>query len=47
MARGAGAARLVLTHLLPDSDVAASVAEATAAYGSAVDVAALHRTFAV
>lgn len=45
MARAAGAARLALTHVLPDSDVTESVVEATAAYGSTVDVATVHRTF--
>ena len=45
MARAAGAARLAITHVLPESDVTESVVEATAAYGSTVDVATVHRTF--
>ncbi len=44
-ARAAGVARLALTHVLPTLDVAESVAEASAAYGSTVDVATVHRTF--
>ena len=45
IARAAGAGRLALTHVLPESDVTESVVEATAAYGSTVDVATVHRTF--
>lgn len=46
-ARSAGAARLALTHVLPESDLVESVEEAVAAYGSTVDVATVHRTFTI
>lgn len=41
-AREAGARRLMITHLSPLCDPSASVAEAEAAYGSAVTLAASH-----
>lgn len=46
-ARAAGARRLAITHVLPESDVVESVEEAAAAYGAAVDVATVHRTFTI
>jgi len=42
MARAAGVGRLVLTHLWPTVDPARSMAEAAAAYGAPVTVAAEH-----
>lgn len=45
-ARAAGAARLVLTHLVPGSDPEAHRDEAAAAYGGPVDVAAPGAVFA-
>lgn len=45
LARGAGARRLALTHLLPGSSVDEAVAEASDAYGAAAEVAAMHHTF--
>ena len=45
MARRAGVARLVLTHLQPGVDRAASQAEGSAAYGAAVEVAIEHATY--
>jgi ribonuclease BN (tRNA processing enzyme) len=47
MARDAGVRRLVLTHLQPGVDRAASQAEGAAAYGAAVDLAAEHAVFEV
>ena len=46
-AREAGAARLVVTHLVPGSDPEAHRVEAEAAYGGAVDVALPGARFAV
>lgn len=43
-ARGAGARRLVVTHLWPALDPVASVAEASEAFGDAVTLAAPHLT---
>lgn len=45
LARAAGARRLALTHLLPLLDPAAAVAEASDAYGAAVELAQVHSTF--
>jgi ribonuclease BN (tRNA processing enzyme) len=47
MARQAGVARLVLTHISPGVDRAASQAEGSAAYGATVDVATEHARFEV
>lgn len=47
MARRAGAGRLVLTHLWPTVDPAASVAEAEAAYGAPVTLAVMHEDYDV
>lgn len=47
MARRAGAARLVLTHLWPTVDPAASSAEAEAAYGAPVTLAVMHEDYEV
>jgi len=47
MARAAGVGRLVITHLWPTVDPAASMAEAAAAYGEPVHVARLHDKFEV
>lgn len=47
MAREAGVGRLVLTHVWPTVDPAASRAEAGAAYGEPVEVARLHQTYQV
>ena len=46
-ARAVGAARLVITHLLPGSDEAGAVAEAAAAYGAPVEAAQVNATYAV
>jgi ribonuclease BN (tRNA processing enzyme) len=45
IAREANARRLVLTHLLPGTDVATSVVQAEHAYGAPVEHADLHRRF--
>src|SRR5262249_10305986 len=47
MARDAGVQRLVLTHIQPGVDRAASQAEGAAAYGAAVDVAVEHAVYVV
>ncbi len=47
LARAGGARRLALTHLLPGSSVDEAVAEASDAYGSPVEVAAMHHTFTI
>ena len=47
MGRAAGVARLLLTHVWPVVDPAASRAEAEAAYGGPVDLACLHETYPV
>jgi ribonuclease BN (tRNA processing enzyme) len=47
LARSAGVGRLVITHVLPLGSVDEAVAEASEAYGSAVDAARLHRTYQV
>jgi ribonuclease BN (tRNA processing enzyme) len=47
MARAAGVRRLVLTHLQPGVDPAASQSEGEAAYGSPVQVAREHAVFTV
>lgn len=47
MARDAGVARLLLTHLWPTVDPAESLAEASAAYGGPVDLARMHTTYPV
>jgi ribonuclease BN (tRNA processing enzyme) len=46
-AREAGAERLVLTHLWPIVDPAASAAEAEVAFGRPVEMAELHRSYQV
>lgn len=45
MARGAGARRLLLTHLWPTIDRLQSAAEATEAYGAPVEVAHMNREY--
>ena len=47
MARDAGVGRLVLTHLAPGVDPELARAEATAAFGAAVDLAVAHTTFTI
>lgn len=47
MAAAAGAARLLLTHIWPVVDPAASRAEAEGAYGGPVDLARLNETYPV
>jgi ribonuclease BN (tRNA processing enzyme) len=47
MAREAGAARLLLTHLAPDIDRAVARAEAEAAFGGPVEVAEVGRTWTI
>ena len=47
MARDAGVARLLLTHLWPDTDPTESLAEAAAAYGGPVDLARTNETYPV
>jgi ribonuclease BN (tRNA processing enzyme) len=46
-AAGAGASRLVLTHLAPSCDRALARGEAEAAFGSPVEVAAIGRTWEI
>jgi ribonuclease BN (tRNA processing enzyme) len=46
-ARAAGARRLVITHLWPTLDRAASQAEAEAAFGAPVEVAAIDAVYSV
>lgn len=45
LARGAGARRLAVTHVLPTGSQPAAVAEASEAYGAPVEAARVHRTF--
>lgn len=47
MARQAGARRLLLTHIWPVVDPAASAAEAAVTYGGPVEVARVHETYTV
>lgn len=47
MARDAGLARLVLTHVWPTVAPEATEAEASAAYGGPVELARMHETYAV
>lgn len=47
MAREAGVRRLVATHLWPGCDAGAQRAEASAAYGAPVEIAAVHQTYDV
>lgn len=47
MARRCGVGRLLLTHLWPTVDPALSRAEATAAYGEPVELAAMHAEYQV
>lgn len=47
VARAAGVPRLLLTHVWPTIDPAASRAEAAAAYGGPVEMAGLHETYSV
>ncbi len=47
MAREAGAGRLVITHIWPETDPAESLAEAAAAYGGPVDLARTNETYPV